>query len=72
MIHDHRDGPATMEDTFGTLTSPAVALVSGRRDVTVWLDPTPFDLRVAGVRAPSDADAAAVFVVQHGDVTRVR
>jgi len=72
VIHDHRDGAATMEDAFGTLTSHAVALASGRRDVTVWLDPTPFDLRVAGVRAPNDADAAAVFVVQHGELRRLR
>ena len=53
-----------MAAAFGTLLPEAVVLVTGRRDVSVWLDPPPGDWQLAGWRPPEAGDRTVPFVLR--------
>lgn len=52
VIRDRQHPRESMAAAFGTLLPEAVVLVTGRRDVSVWLDPPPGDWQLAGWRPP--------------------
>lgn len=70
VVHDRRNGPATLEDAFGTLAPEAGRLFAGRQDVTVWIDPPSFDATVDGFRPPDPATVHAEFVLDGGRISR--